>query len=126
MSKSCGTCLFAEPTIIESGPVVRCHRNPPATLEEHPEPIETIDGEVVSATVTFDRYPIVRADDWCGEWRQEGPSDFAGVTVQQVLPGSIVTMPASAGMTPADIDDVYTAIRMAVGHEMFTIVWVNG
>ena len=125
MTNTCETCRFAEPVILEQGPVVRCHRNPPATLEEPLPEIETLEGEVVSTTITFDRYPIVRSDDWCGEWSTEGPVDFTGVTVQQVLPGSIVTMPFDESLTAEQQDDIVMSISRAAGHDEFTIIWVG-
>jgi len=55
--RQCSTCDFSEPTPTVAGKsqVFRCRRYAPKTGSG---------GETYPAAV----FPIVRADDWCGEW----------------------------------------------------------
>lgn len=64
MSPSCGTCRFADPTVLpevdHSGPaaVLLCRRMPPTPVAED-------DGEGGGVAPAW---PIVHEGEWCGEW----------------------------------------------------------
>ena len=78
----CSTCSLAAVAIVEDDDVVlECHRFPPMT--EYPELVD-IDRpdlappdllaereEAVEIVANVHRFPRVRSDDWCGEWRAE-------------------------------------------------------
>lgn len=75
--RRCDTCEWHDLAVTDAGPVIECHLNPPATLTEPIEPIEpppNAPAEMhdeyerlteTSVTLSFDRYPSVRAYDWC-------------------------------------------------------------
>lgn len=72
MIGSCHECRFAEVAFVDDSPVVECRRFPPVTVPELPEATVTVDdGEELELLeyATAHRFPLVRSDDWCGEFR---------------------------------------------------------
>lgn len=80
--RTCSGCGLSEVTMLENDDMVlECRRFPPMT--EYPELVD-IDNpeeapaellaereEVVEIVANVHRFPRVRSDDWCGEWRAE-------------------------------------------------------
>lgn len=59
MNASCDTCVFFEPG--RNGFTGRCKRNPPSHVVDPNNHGERLSDKVRSM------WPIVRADEWCGE-----------------------------------------------------------
>lgn len=74
MIRRCDGCQFSTFAIITEGPVRECRRNPPVTVPPWDPPdtdiVGDLDGEVI-VTVDMHRWPVVRDDDWCGEYLPE-------------------------------------------------------
>ena len=68
----CSDCRFSALAVLDEGPVVECRRFPPVTAPELPEVSITVDdGEELSTmeSIAMHRFPVVLADDWCGEYQ---------------------------------------------------------
>lgn len=86
--KTCQTCAMAVMLVDDDGPVVECRRFPPMDdgqpdmPELLPPPDDDLElvaeyDELVAESMMLEvrgvlrRFPVVRSDDWCGEWRAE-------------------------------------------------------
>jgi hypothetical protein len=76
--RSCVNCTFAAMEMDDNGPAMECHRHPPVSLLEPVKPLDDSDPELTAEYETLvqieqpGRYPRVRVEDWCGEWKEVG------------------------------------------------------
>lgn len=139
MSATCATCRYAGMAVVESGPVVECHRFPPApdlgsALLDPPADDPKLIAEHAELSIEvgqLDRYPVVRETDWCGEFalpEDQDLSHWRTPWAAKIEPGTLIVLPKMGD--PADPEDdfcgrVSRAIEAVCGHADFVIIWAD-
>lgn len=124
---SCATCRSAALAVSEAGPVIQCRRYPPVSALEPPAGEDALDlPEVrIEAAVSVERYPVVTEADWCSGYAPIGPTSPAVPWATKIEPGTVIVLPAIAGMTNDFAEEVDVLIRAACGHDRFVVIWAG-